>query len=104
MNKPYPCNLALLPFDYLCLKIAANPGKSAYWYLKALNGYKRGNSRVPMSWARCYFKEGGDYVGSYLKPVDKAASKGRGVLTYELMPAGMIVARAAAKKIGLTLP
>lgn len=103
MNRTYPRNLALFPFDYLCLKIAANPGKSAYWYLKALNGYKRGNSRVPMSWARCYFKEGGDYVGSYLKPVDKTKSK-CGWVTYELMPAGMIVARGAAKKIGLTLP
>lgn len=103
MDRTYPRNLALLPFDYLCLKIAANPGKSAYWYLKALNGYKQGNSRVPMSWARCYFKEGGEYVGGYLTRVDKTKSKRRWD-TYELLPAGMVVARKAAKKIGLTLP
>lgn len=89
-------NVVLSSFEYLCLKIATNPGRSGRWYLKKLNGYIMGDPCVPY-WDD-YFSE---LTGVYF--INQYAGA-RHVSSYTITTVGMAVAKKAAQKIGLTLP
>ena len=104
VNTP---NLALSNIEYLCLKIAANPGMPARWYLRALRQYRFGTPGDG-SWNALYFSPRGIYRGRLFideAPKDRSV---RGSVTkvcsrrgnIRLLPAGMAKARTAAAKIG----
>ena len=109
MNHNVP-NLALSNIEYLCLKMHANPGMPARWYLRALRQYRFGTPGKG-SWNAIYLSPRGRYCGVLFldtAPKDKAAS-GRFTHTcskkgqFHLLPAGTAYARRAAAKIGLAL-
>lgn len=106
----YAKNLALSNIEYLCLKIAANPGMPARWYLRALHQYRFGNPSKG-SWNAMYFSPRGAYRGRLFideAPKDRAANgwitrtcSRRGNI--QLLPEGVAKAKLAAAKIGLDL-
>lgn len=90
-------NLALTELEYLCLKIATNPGRSAIWYLKQLNGYLAGNSLFDIH-NSVFFNSAHDYIGKYYTHQYVKYN-----YVYKITAEGEDVAIRAAKKIGLTL-
>ena len=103
-------NLALSNIEYLCLKMHANPGLPARWYLRALRQYRFGTPGDG-SWNVGYFSPRGIYRGHLFNdeaPKDRAAngwftkrqsSKG----SFHLTARGHTYAQRAAAKIGAVL-
>ena len=103
-------NLALSNIEYLCLKMAAHPGKSARWYLRALHTYRFGYPGTG-SWCAIYLNPSGKYRYKYF--IDHAQQSITYVRwttgdalrsscgSFKLTSVGLIVARQAAVKIGL---
>lgn len=101
--------VALTNTEYLCLKVAANPGHSARWYLRALSQYRRGYPGKG-SWNAFYFSpsrpsgRGRYFVDTAPKTRTtngwsprSCSETGSIRLTY----AGVLTAQTAAAKIGL---
>jgi hypothetical protein len=102
VQRPFiPCpNVVLSSFEYICLKIATNPLRSANWYLKKLNGYITGNPRVPY-WDDYFSENAINYTGVYFT---NKYSGAEWISSYTVTAEGLNVAKKAAQKIGLTLP
>lgn len=99
-------NLKLTNIEFLCLKMAANPGESGRWYLRELHRYRWG-TLSDGSWNAIYMSPSGGYRGKLFKD---AAPKNRiayGIFTnkcsrvgsFQLTEAGWSVAERAMAKL-----
>jgi hypothetical protein len=100
-------NLKLSNIEFLCLKMAAHPGKPGRWYLRELHRYRFGTPGTG-SWNALYLSPRGRYRGQLFTnqaPADRAGSidhrRCSKVGQFQLTPAGRTVARRAATKLGL---
>jgi hypothetical protein len=103
-EPPTKPHVQLTALEYLCLKIATNPGKSSVWYLKQLNCYREGHLSIVNSYG--FFFDPESYGGS-AGFEEYFTNKYRGaewISSYTVTDEGMNVAKKAAQKIGLTLP
>lgn len=103
-------NLKLNGIEYLCLKMAANPGRSGRWYLRELHRYKFGTFCTG-SWNALYMSPSGKYRGILFNdnaPKDRVAhgmftSSCSSVGSFHLTLAGQNKAKLAAQKIGIAI-
>lgn len=100
-------NLKLTNIEFLCLKMAAHPGKSGRWYLRELHQYRFGTPGTG-SWNALYLSPRGRYRNVLFlntAPADRSGSidhrRCSKVGQFQLTPAGRKVARRAGWKIGL---
>ena len=103
-EPPMKPHVQLTALEYLCLKIATNPGKSSVWYLKQLNCYREGHLSIVNRFS--FFFDPESY-GGHAGFEDYFTNKYGGaqwISSYTVTDKGMNVAKRAAKMIGLTLP
>jgi len=102
-------NLKLTNIEFLCLKMAANPGMPGRWYLRELHRYRFGTPGTG-GWNALYLSPRGRYRGRLFTdqaPKNRVVShrwRTRAESTvgqFHLTPAGKSVAEIAARKIGL---
>lgn len=103
-------NLTLNNIEFLCLKMAANPGQTGRWYLRELHRYRFGTLGEG-SWNAIYMSPSGRYRGRLFIDESPKVRVARGwkhrncsaVGRFELLPVGRKVAERAAAKIGISL-
>jgi hypothetical protein len=102
-KPPAKPHVQLTALEYLCLKIAANPGKSSVWYLKQLNCYREGHLTIVNSYGFFFdpesFEDGRGFEDYFTNKYHGA----QWISSYTVTDKGMNVAKRAAKMIGLTL-
>lgn len=102
-------NLKLNNIEFLCLKMAANPGQSGRWYLRELHRYRFGTLGSG-SWNALYMSPSGGYRGQLFTDTAPKVRTARSFLShkkcssvgkFQLTEAGKGVAARAALKLGL---
>ena len=101
-------NLKLTNIEFLCLKMAANPGESGRWYLRELHRYRFGTLGEG-SWNAVYVSPSGAYRGKLFVDTAPKVRVAHGwkhrncsaTGNFELLPAGWTVASRAARKLGI---
>lgn len=100
-KPPMKPRVSLCALQYLCLKIATNPGQTSIWYLKQLNGYLEGIPSIISDYGFFFYDESYRARESYFINKYKGAEW---ISSYTVTDEGMNVAKRAAAQIGLTLP
>ena len=105
VNTP---SLALNNIEFLCLKMAANPGQTGRWYLRELHRYRFGTLGEG-SWNAIYMSPSGAYRGKLFVDTAPKVRVAHGwkhrncssVGDFVLLSAGRKVAERAARKLGI---
>ena len=106
-EPPMKPHVQLTALEYLCLKIATNPGKSSVWYLKQLNCYREGHLSIVNRFSFFFDPESYGVAPTVVGFEKYFTNKYRGanwISSYTVTDEGMNVAKRAAQMIGLTLP